>query len=69
MQKEIENRHMVQFYLDFGSTEYGPWARIGFSNTEYLVGFYASEKVGQHRPSQEAAAGAATVTNLHPVTA
>jgi hypothetical protein len=52
MQKVIPNPHMFQFYLDFGATEHGPWARVGFSNVEYVVGFDASKEV-DHRPSQE----------------
>jgi hypothetical protein len=52
MHKVIPNPHMFQFYLDCGATEHGPWARIGFSDVEYVIGFDAPRTAG-HRPSQD----------------
>ena len=64
MQKEIPNPHQFQFYIDFGSTEYGPWDRVGFSNIEYVVGFDASKEVDD-RPSQEEPVNEPTSGSLH----
>jgi hypothetical protein len=35
----IECEHLFQFYVDYGATEYGPWAAIGIQDTEILVGY------------------------------
>ena len=65
MQKEISNPYKVQFYLDYGATEYGPWVKVGFGNIEHVVGFSAPE-VG-HRPSPDNSADT-NVTPLHGAT-
>ena len=66
LQKQIANPHQFQFYMNYGSTEYGPWARIGFNDMEYVVGFYA-QKETNHRPSQDEKVSTTTSAPLHAV--
>lgn len=39
VERQISNAHKVQFYMDYGATDGGPWLRIGINSTEFGVGF------------------------------
>lgn len=49
IQRRIKCQHQFQFYLDFGQTADGPWARVGLNDMEYLVG-YVPQKMMRPTP-------------------
>ena len=38
-QRRIANPHTFQFYITYGETQAGPWAKVGLNDQEYTVGF------------------------------
>jgi len=37
--RKIKNAHKVQFYLDYGFSQSGPWLQIAMNDTEYGIGY------------------------------
>jgi len=44
----VENRvpchHKIQFYVDYGSSDGGPWLKIGINETEFGIGYLPGTK-------------------------
>lgn len=39
METQIACQYKLQFYVDYGSTDKGPWLKIGINSTEMGVGY------------------------------
>lgn len=50
-QRRIANRNEFQFYVLYG-TQPGPWVRVGFNDTEYLVGFLPKPNKKRQSPNK-----------------
>lgn len=58
VERRIENPHKFQFYVTWGMTHAGPWAKVGVDDTEYVVGFAPTPQPRRQqtrRPSQPTA--------------
>lgn len=50
-QRSIPNPNHFQIYVLYG-TEPGPWAKVGFNDVEYMIGFLPTHQKPKRRPSQ-----------------
>ena len=37
--RQVPCPHNIQFYVDYGSSDGGPWVRFGFNSSEIGIGF------------------------------
>lgn len=44
VERHILCPHNFQFYVDYGSTDGGPWIRVGLNATEFGVGYLPKAK-------------------------
>ncbi len=48
--RRVPMQYQMQFYVDYGVSEYGPWGRVCLNDMELSVGWFPP--VEPHRPSR-----------------
>lgn len=43
-ERRVSCPHKFQFYVDYGTTNAGPWVKVGVNSTEFGVGYLPATK-------------------------